>query len=292
MQLQYGPQTLQLMKGPRGSIWFSISTGKEPWIPCFLSAVFPQRPREWLWSKHRAFPRGPRQNEEITLCCGWCVWCVVVVKHGCGTAQHRFFRWAVNVSCVCCSVGYRYTEFHLDANTVFSLFTCREIASVLRAWLDQCSEDFREPPDYMCLLKLLDYLKNNMPNSDMESRVQNLLKQFQNQEVEAVGELLFPSLFLSSQTVKCSRDLFAEFHHLLCLSIILWGSPVTFVFFVCLFFKRKPHLYARLQVLWRIKWCYSMSCLCLLILGWLGKSYTSQIFSQSFEIWLLQQSSG
>ncbi|NXB82869.1 RGL1 protein, partial [Donacobius atricapilla] len=61
-----------------------------------------------------------------------------------------------------------------------------EIASVLRAWLDQCSEDFREPPDYMCLLKLLDYLKNNMPNSDMESRVQNLLKQFQNQEVEAV----------------------------------------------------------------------------------------------------------
>ncbi|XP_068879882.1 ral guanine nucleotide dissociation stimulator-like 1 [Aphelocoma coerulescens] len=61
-----------------------------------------------------------------------------------------------------------------------------EIASVLRAWLDQCSEDFREPPDYMCLLKLLEYLKSNMPNSDMESRVQNLLKQFQNQEVEAV----------------------------------------------------------------------------------------------------------
>ncbi|NWV09911.1 RGL1 protein, partial [Ptilonorhynchus violaceus] len=61
-----------------------------------------------------------------------------------------------------------------------------EIASVLRAWLDQCSEDFREPPDYTCLLKLLDYLKNNMPSSDMESRVQNLLKQFQDQEVEAV----------------------------------------------------------------------------------------------------------
>ncbi|NXU18854.1 RGL1 protein, partial [Pardalotus punctatus] len=60
------------------------------------------------------------------------------------------------------------------------------IASVLRAWLDQCSEDFREPPDYTCLLKLLRYLKSSMPNSDMESRVQNLLKQFQNQEVEAV----------------------------------------------------------------------------------------------------------
>ncbi|NXY21174.1 RGL1 protein, partial [Atrichornis clamosus] len=61
-----------------------------------------------------------------------------------------------------------------------------EIASVLRAWLDQCSEDFREPPNHTCLLKLLDYLKNNMPNSDMESKVQNLLKQFQNQEVETV----------------------------------------------------------------------------------------------------------
>ncbi|NXM29365.1 RGL1 protein, partial [Oxyruncus cristatus] len=61
-----------------------------------------------------------------------------------------------------------------------------EIASVLRAWLDQCSEDFREPPDHTCLLKLLGYLKSNMPNSDMESKVQNLLKQFQNQEVEAV----------------------------------------------------------------------------------------------------------
>ncbi|NXG09439.1 RGL1 protein, partial [Sakesphorus luctuosus] len=68
-----------------------------------------------------------------------------------------------------------------------------EIASVLRAWLDQCSEDFREPPDHTCLLKLLHYLRNNMPNSDMESKVQNLLKQFQNQEVETVDGLCGPS---------------------------------------------------------------------------------------------------
>ncbi|NXN75764.1 RGL1 protein, partial [Himantopus himantopus] len=58
------------------------------------------------------------------------------------------------------------------------------IASILRAWLDQCSEDFREPPDYPCLLKLLDYLKKNIPGSDPERRAQNLLEQFQNQEVE------------------------------------------------------------------------------------------------------------
>ncbi|XP_074952893.1 ral guanine nucleotide dissociation stimulator-like 1 [Phalacrocorax aristotelis] len=58
------------------------------------------------------------------------------------------------------------------------------IASILRAWLDQCSEDFREPPTYPCLLKLLDYLKRNIPGSDPERRAQNLLEQFQNQEVE------------------------------------------------------------------------------------------------------------
>ncbi|XP_069645692.1 ral guanine nucleotide dissociation stimulator-like 1 [Haliaeetus albicilla] len=58
------------------------------------------------------------------------------------------------------------------------------IASILRAWLDQCSEDFREPPNYPCLLKLLDYLKRNIPGSDPERRAQNLLEQFQSQEVE------------------------------------------------------------------------------------------------------------
>ncbi|KFO12380.1 Ral guanine nucleotide dissociation stimulator-like 1, partial [Balearica regulorum gibbericeps] len=57
-------------------------------------------------------------------------------------------------------------------------------ASILRAWLDQCSEDFREPPDYRCLMKLLDYLKKNIPGSGPERRAQNLLEQFQNQEVE------------------------------------------------------------------------------------------------------------
>lgn len=212
--------------------------------PCY----FPTTSQEVLWSKHWAFPSDSSQNEEM-FCCWWCVLCLVVVKHGCGTAQHRWFRWAV-MSRVCCSVGYRYTQFHVDANTVFSLFTCSEIASVLRAWLDQCSEDFREPPDYMCLLKLLDYLKNNMPNSDMESRVQNLLKQFQNQEVEAVGELPFPSFFLSSQTVRCPRDLCAV--HFIPLMLISNIVRVTngFCLGFFLFFKRKPNLCVRLQALW------------------------------------------
>ncbi|NXG61103.1 RGL1 protein, partial [Hemiprocne comata] len=58
------------------------------------------------------------------------------------------------------------------------------IASIIHTWLEQCSEDFREPPDYSCLLKLLDYLKRNMPGSGPERRAQNLLEQFQNEELE------------------------------------------------------------------------------------------------------------
>lgn len=58
------------------------------------------------------------------------------------------------------------------------------IASILRAWLDQCAEDFWEPPGFPCLHKLLGYLQGAMPGSDPERRAQNLLEQFQKQEVE------------------------------------------------------------------------------------------------------------
>ncbi|NXY82360.1 RGL1 protein, partial [Alcedo cyanopectus] len=64
------------------------------------------------------------------------------------------------------------------------------ISSILRAWLDQCAEDFREPPNHPCLLKLLDYLKRNIPGSDPERRAQNLLEQFHNQEVENISGFL------------------------------------------------------------------------------------------------------
>ena len=67
------------------------------------------------------------------------------------------------------------------------------IASILRAWLDQCAEDFREPPGFPCLQKLLDYLKQMMPGSDPERRAQNLLEQFHKQEVEADSEYSFDS---------------------------------------------------------------------------------------------------
>uniref|UniRef100_A0ABI7WCZ9 Ral guanine nucleotide dissociation stimulator like 1 n=2 Tax=Felinae TaxID=338152 RepID=A0ABI7WCZ9_FELCA len=67
---------------------------------------------------------------------------------------------------------------------VLELLLDSAIASILRAWLDQCAEDFREPPHFPCLQKLLDYLKRMMPGSDPERRAQNLLEQFHKQEVE------------------------------------------------------------------------------------------------------------
>ncbi|XP_078074187.1 ral guanine nucleotide dissociation stimulator-like 1 isoform X2 [Mustelus asterias] len=57
------------------------------------------------------------------------------------------------------------------------------IASILRAWLDQCSEDFRQVPNYTCLRKVLAYLRQTMPGSDPEQRAQNLLDQLQKEEL-------------------------------------------------------------------------------------------------------------
>nr|KAF6414184.1 ral guanine nucleotide dissociation stimulator like 1 [Molossus molossus] len=58
------------------------------------------------------------------------------------------------------------------------------IASILRAWLDQCAEDFWEPPHFPCLQRLLGYLRQAMPGSDPERRAQNLLQQFHRQEAD------------------------------------------------------------------------------------------------------------
>ncbi|XP_020650742.3 ral guanine nucleotide dissociation stimulator-like 1 isoform X1 [Pogona vitticeps] len=63
------------------------------------------------------------------------------------------------------------------------------IASILSAWLDQCPEDFEEPPEYFCLKKILDYLTRTMPGSEPERRARNLLGQFQPQEAENHNEV-------------------------------------------------------------------------------------------------------
>ncbi|NXU55828.1 RGL1 protein, partial [Turnix velox] len=87
------------------------------------------------------------------------------------------------------------------------------IASISRAWLEQCSEDFKEPPNYPSLLKMLDYLKTNMSGSDTEKRAQNLLEQFQNQEVENDNEFTSTSPYNLSdeEEMEISPDEFSSF---------------------------------------------------------------------------------
>ncbi|XP_029285363.1 ral guanine nucleotide dissociation stimulator-like 1 isoform X2 [Cottoperca gobio] len=55
------------------------------------------------------------------------------------------------------------------------------LASILRAWLDQCPEDFQEPPDYPCLHRLMDYLRMALPGSEALRRAEGLLEQLQSQ---------------------------------------------------------------------------------------------------------------
>ncbi|KAM6963202.1 ral guanine nucleotide dissociation stimulator-like 1 isoform 2-T2 [Aplochiton taeniatus] len=55
------------------------------------------------------------------------------------------------------------------------------LASILRAWLDQCPDDFQEPPAYPCLHRVLDYLQRALPSSEALCRAQSLLEELQSQ---------------------------------------------------------------------------------------------------------------
>uniref|UniRef100_A0A8C4TZJ9 GNDS protein n=1 Tax=Falco tinnunculus TaxID=100819 RepID=A0A8C4TZJ9_FALTI len=83
------------------------------------------------------------------------------------------------------------------------------ISSILGAWLDQYSEDFRKPPDFACLKQLISYVRHNIPGSDLERRARILLAQFQQQEQsesEAEGGVL--SLF--KMTILLSEPCFSR----------------------------------------------------------------------------------
>ncbi|XP_075041431.1 ral guanine nucleotide dissociation stimulator isoform X3 [Mixophyes fleayi] len=62
------------------------------------------------------------------------------------------------------------------------------ISSILGAWLDQYSEDFRQAPDYVCLKQLIAYVRHNIPGSDLERRARNLLTQFQRQQISELDQ--------------------------------------------------------------------------------------------------------
>ncbi|XP_011507643.1 ral guanine nucleotide dissociation stimulator-like 1 isoform X2 [Homo sapiens] len=111
------------------------------------------------------------------------------------------------------------------------------IASILRAWLDQCAEDFREPPHFPCLQKLLDYLTRMMPGSDPERRAQNLLEQFQKQEVETDNGLPNTISFSLEEEEELEGGESAEFT---CFSEDLVAEQLTYMD-AQLFKKVVPH---------------------------------------------------
>ncbi|CAM5163777.1 unnamed protein product [Eretmochelys imbricata] len=83
----------------------------------------------------------------------------------------------------------RYGKLHVQVNGDHTRYTVDErlelkntISSILGAWLDQYSEDFRKPPDFTCLKQLISYVHHNIPGSDLERRARILLAQFQQQE--------------------------------------------------------------------------------------------------------------
>ncbi|NXN39374.1 GNDS protein, partial [Rhinoptilus africanus] len=94
----------------------------------------------------------------------------------------------------------RYGKLHVQANGDHARHAVDErmelkntISSILGAWLDQYSEDFRKPPDFACLKQLISYVRHNIPGSDLERRARILLAQFQQQEqseAEAEGGVL------------------------------------------------------------------------------------------------------
>ncbi|NXY08097.1 GNDS protein, partial [Pteruthius melanotis] len=94
----------------------------------------------------------------------------------------------------------RYGKLHVQTNGDHARHTVDErmelkntISSILGAWLDQYSEDFRKPPDFTCLKQLISYVRHNIPGSDLERRARILLAQFQQQEqseAEAEGGVL------------------------------------------------------------------------------------------------------
>ncbi|XP_014316611.2 ral guanine nucleotide dissociation stimulator-like [Myotis lucifugus] len=58
----------------------------------------------------------------------------------------------------------------------------KAIISILGLWLDQCPQDFFQPPDFPGLVMLLAYLELNFPGSDLERQAQLLLSELERRE--------------------------------------------------------------------------------------------------------------
>ncbi|NWH81220.1 GNDS protein, partial [Piaya cayana] len=111
----------------------------------------------------------------------------------------------------------RYGKLHVQANGDHARHAVDErmelkntISSILGAWLDQYSEDFRKPPDFACLKQLISYVRHNIPGSDLERRARILLAQFQQQEqseseVEGGSFPCLRGVIWGCRWIKCCR---------------------------------------------------------------------------------------
>uniref|UniRef100_A0A8C2AJI3 Ral guanine nucleotide dissociation stimulator-like 1 n=1 Tax=Cyprinus carpio TaxID=7962 RepID=A0A8C2AJI3_CYPCA len=86
------------------------------------------------------------------------------------------------------------------------------LASILRAWLDQCPEDFQEPPSYPSLHRVLGFLQKAMPGSEPMRRAQSLLEQlrFQYNNPFCLGEDEEVEIDLQEDFFSFEVDLVAE----------------------------------------------------------------------------------
>ncbi|KTF80136.1 hypothetical protein cypCar_00025557 [Cyprinus carpio] len=88
------------------------------------------------------------------------------------------------------------------------------LASILRAWLDQCPEDFQEPPSYPSLHRVLGFLQKAMPGSEPMRRAQSLLEQLRVQtslENESEGGFQYNNPFCIGEEEEVEIDLQEDF---------------------------------------------------------------------------------
>lgn len=88
------------------------------------------------------------------------------------------------------------------------------LASILRAWLDQCPEDFQEPPSYPSLHRVLGFLQKAMPGSEPMRRAQSLLEQLRVQaslENESEGGFQYTNPFCLGEDEEVEIDLQEDF---------------------------------------------------------------------------------
>ncbi|KAJ8270214.1 hypothetical protein GJAV_G00111730 [Gymnothorax javanicus] len=114
------------------------------------------------------------------------------------------------------------------------------LASILRAWLDQCPEDFQEPPTYPSLHSVLEFLQRALPGSEALRKAQALLEQLQMQrsmEVEADGGFRGNSPFCLGEEDEVEIELQEDF---LSFEADLVADQLTFMD-AALFKKVIPH---------------------------------------------------